>query len=105
VRDPETKHLFSILECTNCGLGHTSPQPGDLREYYGPTYHGGRHAFTARQAIARRIGIVEDVAGPGYCRTLLDVGCGDGSFLKAAGTGRRAEDAVRFPRDGRRAVA
>jgi len=84
VRDPQTNQTFSILECTQCGLGHTSPQPENLGEYYGPTYHGGRHSFTARRAIARRLGIVEEVAGPGYCRNLLDVGCGDGSFLKAA---------------------
>ncbi|HXI54650.1 MAG TPA: class I SAM-dependent methyltransferase [Polyangia bacterium] len=84
VRDPQTGELFSILECPACGLGQTSPQPDDLGRYYGAAYHGGRHGFTARHCIARRLEFVQTVAGPGRGRALLDVGCGDGSFLEAA---------------------
>ena len=47
VTDPQTRELFSVLRCDGCGLGHTSPQPSDLGRYYGPSYHGGRHGFTA----------------------------------------------------------
>src|SRR5215469_17660450 len=36
VRDPQTGHRFAIARCPECGLGHTTPQPDDLDEYYGP---------------------------------------------------------------------
>ena len=84
VVDPQTREVFAIDVCTGCGLGHTTPQPEDLGRYYGATYHGGRHGFTARYCMARRIRLVRDAAGAASGRRLLDVGCGDGSFLTGA---------------------
>ncbi|MBI4509385.1 MAG: class I SAM-dependent methyltransferase [Deltaproteobacteria bacterium] len=82
VRDPQTLELFSIALCGSCGLGHTSPQPADLSRYYGPAYHGGRHGFTAKYCAWRRVRwLSSQVTSKG---TLLDVGCGDGTFLLQA---------------------
>ncbi len=84
VLDPITGETFAIHVCSTCGLGHTVPQPADLSPYYGPVYHGSRHGFTARHCTERRLGFLAaavQAAGPG--RKLLDIGCGDGSFLLA----------------------
>ena len=83
VVDPRTREVFTLDECRDCGLGHTLPQPGDLKPYYGDTYHGGRHGMTAAWCNARRLRLVQQAAGSTGGR-LLDVGCGDGSFLLAA---------------------
>jgi len=82
VRDPQTREAFSILECARCGLGHTAPRPKDLARYY-RGYHGGRHAKTADYCARRRVRILRQVADSTACH-LLDIGCGDGTFLLAA---------------------
>src|SRR5918911_769301 len=85
VLDPQTGEQFSIIECEACGLGHTTPQPVSFPPYYGPTYHGGRHGFTAKYCMRRRLRLLASVAGDvGQGRRLLDVGCGDGTFLLGA---------------------
>jgi SAM-dependent methyltransferase len=82
VRDPQSLASFDILTCTTCGLGHTSPIPDDIGAFYGEGYYGNRHGFTARLCFARRVRFLSDAAPrPGRA---LDVGCGDGSFLRAA---------------------
>jgi SAM-dependent methyltransferase len=84
VEDPQTRERFRLLRCGGCGLGHTDPRPDDLAPYYGPAYHGGRHGVTDRICTRRRVRFLASAAGPGAGRRLLDVGCGDGSFLIAA---------------------
>jgi len=84
VRDPLTDEIFAIYKCKRCGLGHTFPRPQELSKYYGLQYYGNRHGFTLRRSIKRRLGFVTSAMGSGSGRWLLDVGCGDGSFLLAA---------------------
>ena len=80
VVDPESGEAFSILACDGCGLGHTQPVPSKLRRYYGPTYHGGRHGWTSRLCTRRRYQLLRrHTVEPGH---LLDLGCGDGTFLR-----------------------
>jgi len=81
VRDPQTGHWFEIRRCPECGLGHTTPQPDDLDEYYGPLYHGGRYGIAEQLCVRRRLRFVRAVASPYH---MLDFGCGDGAFIAAA---------------------
>lgn len=83
--DPQTGEIFGIDRCRACGLGHTTPQPADMAPYYGPSYHGGRHGVTAMWCARRRMRWVTAACGNGGGRRLLDVGCGDGTFLLQAG--------------------
>jgi SAM-dependent methyltransferase len=84
VLDPQSRERFAIKRCQSCGLGHTDPQPAEIAHYYGPSYYGARHGFTAAYCTARRLYFLRKMLGRGGGRALLDVGCGDGSFLQAA---------------------
>lgn len=81
VLDPQTGQPFAVLSCGNCGLGHTAPVPADLAPYYGGGYYGGRHGLTLKLCLWRRARLLDRFGGSG---AVLDVGCGDGSFLEAA---------------------
>lgn len=92
VEDPETRESFSILRCERCGAEQTEPIPADLGRYYSSRYYGGRHGSTATYCARRRLRWVNKFwsknlkpnsktsEGP----KLLDVGCGEGTFLLAA---------------------
>jgi SAM-dependent methyltransferase len=81
-RDPMTLEEFRVMECSACGLGHTHPHPEVLARFYGPEYWGGRHGFMRRYCAWRRWQIVS-AAHPERGK-LLDIGCGEGSFLLRA---------------------
>jgi SAM-dependent methyltransferase len=77
----ETGNLFSVLTCPVCFLGHTIPQPEDLASYY-TNYQGGPSTdFCTKRRLGFVRAALRNVPDGG---TLLDVGCGDGHFLKAA---------------------
>ena len=84
VLDPLTNETFSIYRCVRCGLGHTVPQPRDMRPYYPDRYYGKRHGLFSRHCVKRRLGFVAAAVPDESGRRLLDIGCGDGSFLLAA---------------------
>jgi SAM-dependent methyltransferase len=86
VADPRSNERFSVLRCADCGLGHTWPRPDDLGPYYGTTYHGGRHGASADFCTRRRLRFLRRAAATQSGR-LVDVGCGDGTFLAAARAG------------------
>ena len=81
VQDTLTNESFAISVCSSCGLGHTLPQPENLGRYYGPVYYGNRHSFTNRFCMNRRIRFVSSATKKSSGKRLLDIGCGDGSFL------------------------
>jgi len=84
VRDPLTGETFDVAKCIKCGLGHTLPQPGDMGHYYAEPYYGNRHGFTLRHCMRRRLRFIAAALPERPGRRLLDIGCGDGSFLMAA---------------------
>lgn len=84
VTDPLTKEKFVILSCGVCGLAETNPQPVNLGGYYAQ-YHGGRHGFTNDYCAWRRVRWLEkNFVARKETNCVLDVGCGDGTFMKAA---------------------
>lgn len=80
----ETDERFRIERCEGCGIGVTLPFPEDMDRYYTSDYHGGRHGLTAAMCDRRRRSIIDAVTGSLSERRLLDVGCGDGTFLQTA---------------------
>lgn len=84
LKDAQTGDKFSLLVCENCGLGETHVSPENLAPYYAD-YHGKRHGFTTDYCAWRRIRWVEkNFRAGGKGKRILDIGCGDGSFLEAA---------------------
>lgn len=81
VRDALTMEKFDIMSCTNCGLGHTMPRPENLNGYYSSDYYGGRHGMTDHFCARRRLRMTILMTGGDPEKKLLDVGCGDGTFL------------------------
>jgi SAM-dependent methyltransferase len=83
VSDPVTGLQFDVLKCQVCGIGVTDPAPEHLQPHYAE-YYGARHWITASLCDHRRISLVERMAGPGGGKRLLDIGCGEGTFLRVA---------------------
>lgn len=83
ISDSVTGQRFDVLKCEACGVGVTHPFPEQLQPHYAG-YHGSRHGITANYCAKRRIALVTKMAGWGQGRYLLDVGCGEGTFLRAA---------------------
>ncbi len=114
VIDPLTGVAFSIVCCASTGLGRTEPQPVDLATYYPVAYYGGRHGATVGFCIRRRLRLMGPAGGGESGKevtwqggkeggSLLDVGCGDGSFLLAAIVrGWVVMGVERFPEDARK---
>lgn len=83
VSDPVTGQQFDVLKCVVCGIGITVPAPEQLQPHYAE-YYGSRHGITAGFCDRRRIAVITKMLGPGRGRRLLDIGCGEGTFLEAA---------------------
>jgi SAM-dependent methyltransferase len=84
VIDPQSGEAFDIFRCPRCCLGVTVPAPADLEPYYGQRYYGGRHWITRRYCAWRRMRVIKQTTRGQTPSTLVDIGCGDGSFLLEA---------------------
>jgi SAM-dependent methyltransferase len=96
-----TSRTFFVADCAACRLRFLSPQPApeELATFYpkgywvGPTAGGDRSLLAHLTEFYRAVvlfdhvrfvrGVVERQRLDGTWRRLLDIGCGDGSFLKA----------------------
>ncbi len=121
VADAVTLEFFSLNLCNGCGMARTEPQPVDLAPYYPAAYYGGRHGATAGFCVRRRLrwlgkaemrecsngeeqrtSNAQRATSNGDGGRLLDIGCGDGSFLLAAqAQGWVVAGVERFPDDAR----
>ncbi len=82
--DPLTSQRFTVNGCPRCHHGYTHPVPDDLGFFYGDRYYGNRHSLTSRWCAWRRMRVVSQSVSPRSPGKILDIGCGDGSFLLAA---------------------
>jgi SAM-dependent methyltransferase len=78
-----TGESFSIVRCERCGFGLTQHKPDDLSKFYSEAYYSGRHGFTTRLCDARRKRWVMASIRERRQPRILDVGCGDGTFLQS----------------------
>jgi SAM-dependent methyltransferase len=83
VNDYISGENFSVLKCAVCRLGVTENAPEHLFPYY-RDYYGRRHGFTAKFRAWQRLSLVRKKMKMDVERSLLDVGCGEGTFLLAA---------------------
>ncbi|MBN1981985.1 MAG: class I SAM-dependent methyltransferase [Chitinivibrionales bacterium] len=87
VLDYVTNERFSILFCRKCAIGQTIPLPKQLERYYTTSYYGNRHGATKTLYLKSRSSCIQKAFRRFHDtsvkqRKLLDIGCGDGSFLK-----------------------
>lgn len=99
-----TKRRFHVLRCPACGLQFQAPPCGreEIASFYPSGYWVGAPAAQARPGLLARATegyrrlvlrdhvrfvrrVVAEQRSRGGWRGLLDVGCGDGSFLSALG--------------------
>jgi SAM-dependent methyltransferase len=83
VLDYLTDERFDIDRCGGCGLMVTRPMPSEaeIERFYPPRYRGNRHGFTGNMRLAARARAIESCFPRDFRGRLLDVGCGDGSFV------------------------
>lgn len=95
------------VRCRSCGLVFVDPLPRTalLAETYGTDYYEpwqGREEKARLTLWRRRLRQIEERSPVG---TLLDVGCGDGLFLKVARDAGWAAEGIEFSPEGARRAA
>lgn len=80
-KDYITGDEFSICKCSECGSVLTQSKTGNFEKYYQGSYYGRRKSFSESLINSSRLKKVSGLAGNRPILSILDVGCGNGSFL------------------------
>jgi 2-polyprenyl-3-methyl-5-hydroxy-6-metoxy-1,4-benzoquinol methylase len=77
--------LYSLVRCSGCSLTwlENPPSPAEMGDHYGPNYDAFIRKATENRAGQHWQGALATVRKYKECGTLLDLGCGAGSFLNA----------------------
>ncbi|MDE2001613.1 MAG: class I SAM-dependent methyltransferase [Patescibacteria group bacterium] len=73
---------FDVVRCLRCGAAITEAH--DAAGYYDEGYYGQRKSFVEGAVNSFRVRKLSRMAGSDPRKELLDIGCGNGSFLMAA---------------------
>jgi 2-polyprenyl-3-methyl-5-hydroxy-6-metoxy-1,4-benzoquinol methylase len=79
-----TPGLYTVVECSACGLGFINPRPtfAELPALYPSEFYERFEIVDQSGRYAREAKYIESVKGSSKQRTLLDVGCATGGFLR-----------------------
>jgi SAM-dependent methyltransferase len=82
-RDYLTGAPFEVKECSGCGVGWTSPVPGDMEQYYPRRYR--RYVPAVAWMLSRLYGwrVRKWCRGNRSPGKAIEIGCGDGVILAA----------------------
>lgn len=80
---------FTIVRCRGCGAGYVLDPPDEktLHDYYPPSFYEANHASSGKtDVLGKKLALLETrlPARPGQERSLLDVGCAGGEFVRFA---------------------
>ncbi len=80
------EEFFSVVECSQCGLGFVNPRPrlDEMSQYYPPEYFAHPTSESFKRYLRRRFeqeaGYLREIEKRGGSPRLLDVGCATGDF-------------------------
>lgn len=76
---------FHIYRCPQCGVSFTKPEllAEQFKKYYGELYYGKRKSFSERTMNTARIKKIFRLCEGTRGKAVLDIGCGNGSFLSS----------------------
>ena len=82
-RDPITRAVFQVAECSACGLAYTTPRPRVADPFYPQSYraYGPLVTRALRMFYNRRVS--RWVRGRSQPGSVLEIGCGPGLMLQA----------------------
>ena len=79
-----TDEWFTVVECTNCGLGFVNPRPTprEMARFYPADYYEyeSREADYHQRRYQLEAELVQAITPSGNGRLLLDIGCANGKF-------------------------
>lgn len=94
--DLRTESLYSLYECVSCSIGFVDPQPSAdvMASLYEDEFFSKKKRTGVLSTVfgwlenglfRRRVRLIGRLVAP-HCKSVLDVGCGNGKFLRAMRT-------------------
>ena len=84
-KDYISSESFNVYKCSRCDLAITETKSTNknISEYYGRGYYGQRKFLVESAINFMRVRTVSNFKGFGLSPSLIDVGCGNGVFLRS----------------------